>query len=222
VLTAQSPYFDVEFSPALREVARLNGLPATRFFELGYGNGDLLRWAAARGFHCSGVETEPRLLERARKEGFDVFPSIEHAGDALAARSVGLAAAFDVLEHLPQADLLAALACVERLLIPGGVFVARFPNGDSPFSLLLQNGDATHVTAIGSLKITQLALAGGLTPLVIRNAAQPPVAGIGARLNRTAANAARFTIERALQNLYYQGRRVALGANLVVILQKPR
>lgn len=31
--------------------------------------------------------------------------------------------------------------------------IARFPNGDSPFGLVNQNGDVTHLNAIGSRKI---------------------------------------------------------------------
>jgi hypothetical protein len=42
------------------------------------------------------------------------------------------------------------------MLRNGGVFIARFPNGDSPFGLANQNGDLTHVTAIGSEKFRYL------------------------------------------------------------------
>ena len=35
-------------------------------------------------------------------------------------------------------------------MIKGGKFIARVPNGDSPFGMPLQNGDLTHQTIIGS------------------------------------------------------------------------
>jgi hypothetical protein len=39
---------------------------------------------------------------------------------------------------------------VKRVLKPGGRFIARCPNGDSPFRLVNQNGDVTQVTSIAA------------------------------------------------------------------------
>jgi hypothetical protein len=81
--------------------------------------------------------------------------------------------AFDVLEHIPQ-DLLSNLILdISRVLKSDGVFLARFPNGDSPFGLINQNGDATHVTTIGSNKIKYFAAQANMQVIFIGGEAQP-------------------------------------------------
>ena len=61
-----------------------------------------------------------------------------------------LVIALDVMEHINKKDLEKFLFEVQRVLIKGGKFIARVPNGDSPFGLPLQNGDLTHQSIIGS------------------------------------------------------------------------
>jgi SAM-dependent methyltransferase len=74
-----------------------------------------------------------------------------------ASESFDLVAAFDVMEHIPLEELPGFLREVRRVLRPGGVYVAKFPNGDSPFGRHIQNGDVTHRTAIGSIRARYLA-----------------------------------------------------------------
>jgi len=55
----------------------------------------------------------------------------------------------------------------------GGHFIARFPNGDSPFGLPYQNGDVTHVTAIGSGKVAFFAAKSNMEIVFLGGEAQP-------------------------------------------------
>ena len=50
-------------------------------------------------------------------------------------------------------EALGFLRDVMRVLKPGARAVLRFPNGDSPFGLVHQNADVTHVNAIGRGKV---------------------------------------------------------------------
>ena len=61
------------------------------------------------------------------------------------------------MEHISKEDLENFLSDVQRVLIKGGKFIARVPNGDSPFGLPLQHGDVTHKTVIGSGMMKYLA-----------------------------------------------------------------
>lgn len=216
----ENAYFDAEFALALE---RLVGFGRdVRLLELGFGSGALLSWARVRGFERYGIEADPVLLDLAERCGVRAFPSLAQALAVLESAAVHLIAAFDVLEHIPQDRLPEYMVGIERLLVPGGIFIARFPNGDSPFGLALQNGDLTHVTAIGSRKISHLASLSRLEVLDIRNPAQPSLGpGLRGMVRRHIANGLRSVIERAVGSLYYGGRRISLAANLVALLQKP-
>ena len=49
--------------------------------------------------------------------------------------------AFDVFEHFALEEIEARLAALETMIRPGGHLLMRFPNGQSPFGLVLQHGD---------------------------------------------------------------------------------
>lgn len=131
-------------------------LPAgSQALEIGFGNGAFLEFGRRRGWRMHGTEANPTLVDRARSKGFQAIHSESLAG--FADSSFHLVAAFDVLEHIPLDQLPGFLAEVRRVLRPEGLFLARFPNGDSPFGLPIQNGDPTHRTAIGSIRARWLA-----------------------------------------------------------------
>jgi SAM-dependent methyltransferase len=81
--------------------------------------------------------------------------------------------AFDVLEHIPQNELPNFINEVKRILKNGGFFISRFPNGDSPFGLINQNGDTTHLTTIGSGKAYFFAAQCDMDVVFVGGEAQP-------------------------------------------------
>lgn len=178
------------------EMARLRRCPpvAARVVEIGFGNGQFLSFCRDRGWQVSGTEANDGLVRMARAAGYDALPL--DALQTLPAASVDLVAAFDVLEHLTLAGIVDLLRDVRRILAADGMFVARFPNGDSPFGLPYQNGDPTHVTTIGSARIRQLAQAAGLTVDLVAGEARPLLAG-GWRLtlHRLVANPVRNLLD---------------------------
>jgi SAM-dependent methyltransferase len=150
--------------------------PRCRVLEIGFGNGSFLAYGAKRQWEMHGTEVNAGLLERARQRGFRVV----HADsfNLFPDNHFDMVAAFDVLEHLPQDDLLNFLRDIQRVLVDGGVFIARFPNGDSPFGSFFQNGDPTHMTAIGSLKVRYLARELGVELVYVGGEPQSLFAGL--------------------------------------------
>lgn len=140
-----------------QEVARCERpLPAgSRVLELGFGNGAFLAWGRTQGWEMHGTEVNPPLVDAARAAGFEAMCTDTFA--PLPDAQFDLVVAFDVLEHIPQPLLPVVLRSIQRVLKPGGAFLARFPNADSPFGLANQHGDLTHVTAIGRGKVVYLA-----------------------------------------------------------------
>lgn len=138
--------------------------------EIGFGNGGFLAYCRARNWRVEGIEIDPELIRRAEAMGFSAT-RMEAFGDFLAEKkqSYDLVVAWDVLEHIPLRDLQKLVKDVASLLKPGGYFMARFPNGHSPFGRLLQYGDLTHITVIGAYMAEQLGVMSGLKLVRIAN-----------------------------------------------------
>lgn len=208
-------YFSAEVE--LRKAER------ARVLELGFGNGTFLGWARDMGAEVHGVEANPLLVMRAQ----EMFGTI-HTHSRLDAPELDALrgafshiVAFDVLEHIEQRDYPGLFSRFTELLTPGGKCILRYPNGDSPFGRRIQNGDPTHVTAIGRDKLAYFARRAGLTVEVVRSPALP-TSGVGWRraAKRHVILAMRFCVE-AFLGLAYYGRRIPLGENSTAVLIRP-
>jgi 2-polyprenyl-3-methyl-5-hydroxy-6-metoxy-1,4-benzoquinol methylase len=147
----ETKYFDSE----LREITA-HGAAISEVLEIGFGNGSFLAYCAARGWNVVGTEQDTELLRIGTASGFTVHPADYLS--SLPDRSFDLIAMFDVLEHIPQDAMVDFLSTLEHKIRVGGAILFRFPNSDSWIGNPLQNGDPTHVTAIGYLKMTYFAL----------------------------------------------------------------
>lgn len=155
------------------EIQRV-GMPINRgadVLEVGFGSGSFLAYAQKHHWNAWGTEVNMNLVELATEKGFNVrqTDSLSDFTD----NSFDLVVAFDVLEHIPQTLLPQFLAEIKRVLKDNGIFIARFPNGDSPFGLRSQNGDLTHLTVIGSSKARQLAAKVNMDILFVGGEAMP-------------------------------------------------
>lgn len=159
-----SAYFDAE----LREASQ--GRKLRDVLEIGFGNGTFLGHARSRGWNAVGLELLPELIAEAEAAGFEAHPA-----DALAtlpAESFDAVVAFDVFEHIAPDDSVDFLRECRRVLRPGGAVVLKYPNADSPLGLPYQNGDPTHVNAIGVFKLQYYANAAALTVERFRGSAR--------------------------------------------------
>ena len=202
-----------------RELSMLAPFAGKRILEVGFGNGNVLRFAKERGAEVWGTEMIPELLQAARAAGFQVSDGADLFGIKRHAGSFDAVLAFDVLEHMDKDELVRFFGTVQALLKPGGVFLARFPNGDSPFGRRYQHGDLTHKTAIGSRLVEHLAAVSGFRVAAVRN---PRTEFLGNPLV-----AAAQVLQRGLRNLVEMGlgytffnRRVPMDQNLVAHLVK--
>lgn len=218
--------WDGAFAASEREAryftAEFDGIPLSgrRLLEIGFGNGSLLAWARDQGAQVSGVEHDGGMCEAGREAGFEV------ATDSLATLAgrgleYDLIVAFDVIEHWDCAELVEGFAHVRSLLRAGGWFVARFPNGQSPFGRVYQHGDFTHKSTLSTYKIEYLARLTGLEVVRIGNACRVSAkAGILPALRQRWLALQRRRIERRIARLYGI-RRLPLDPNLVAVLRRP-
>ena len=142
-----------------------------KVLEIGFGNGNFLAFGREKGWDISGTEVNEALVRVAQDRGF----SATHAGDlsSFPDDAYDLIVAFDVLEHIPQDELPDMILEIKRVLKKDGFFIARFPNGDSPFGLMNQNGDVTHITAIGSGKVHYFAAKTDMAVIFVGGEAEP-------------------------------------------------
>jgi 2-polyprenyl-3-methyl-5-hydroxy-6-metoxy-1,4-benzoquinol methylase len=209
-------YFDGEL--ASKGVALRGGL---RILEIGFGNGEFLRYARDHGCDVVGTELNPELVNTAKSAGYSAFTpeNFETAPDS----DFHLIVLFDVLEHIPQDELPAMLASLAARLAIGGKIFCRFPNGDSPLGRPFQYGDVTHITVIGEFKLNYIARAAGLK--VIRFGGQFRV--LPDRRFRTLLSYAmirlmELVVERPIKSIFYRGWRFAVfSPNSIAVIARP-
>ena len=122
-----------------------------RVLEIGYGSGKLLRFLSDNGCTISGLEIQMDLIKEAEALGISVATNINNFSDTF-----DLIIGFDVLEHLTIDQLQEFFYESQNKLTKNGKMLFRFPNADSYAGMAAQNGDYTHLTAIGKSKLQQI------------------------------------------------------------------
>ena len=213
----ESTYFMAELAAA--RIAVNTGI---RVLDLGFGNGSFLGWCRSLSAAPHGIEVNPRLVQRARLHGFTCATDLQQLQDEAGNTPYDLITAFDVLEHIERAALVTFVAEIRIYCHPNTIVLLRFPNGDNPFALPLQNGDVTHFTAIGQTMVHQVAALAGFEAVRIGAPAQPQC-----RLGLKRALIAlglplRSIIGTCIRHLFMGGAPVLFCANLLVTLRPTR
>jgi len=217
--------WDGAFAPTDKELryfaAEFKGVPlrGLRVLEIGFGNGAFLAFAKGEGARVVGIEINAAMCEAARSHGFE---ALDASLIELASRGerYDVVAAFDVLEHWDTNELVENFRAIHTLLNDGGVFVSRFPNGQSPFGRVFQHGDFSHKSTLSTYKIEYLASLTGFDIVRIDNVRRVPSRpGPLASLRHAWLARRRRWIERSIARLYGI-RKLPLDPNLVAVLKK--
>lgn len=217
--------WDGAFAPTDRELryfaAEFRGIPlrGLRVLEIGFGNGGFLVFAKGEGADVAGIEINAAMREAARKHGFE---ALDASLAELVARGerYDVIAAFDVLEHWDTNELVENFRAIHALLRGGGLFISRFPNGQSPFGRVFQHGDFSHKSTLSTYKIEYLAALTGFAIVRIDNVRRVPSRpGPLASVRHWWLARRRRWIERSIARLYGI-RKLPLDPNLVAVLKK--
>lgn len=169
---------------------------------MGFGNGALLGWCRDRGINIIGTEIQDELVERANSMGF--FAAKDFS--AIRPESFDMVVALDVFEHIIYEDLVAVCMKLHDLLRPGAILIARFPNGDSPFSMPHKQGDPTHVNVIGSGFARKLMAESGFDVVELREPAEIPL---------TLSSRLKAPIKRGLRSIFWLVSKYTFMGNTV-------
>ena len=190
------------------------------FHEIGFGDGSFMRYGKDNGWRVTGTEINKDLVEKATDLKYEVCFSenIKH----LENNHYDLIVAFDVLEHIEKNKIELLLVEVTEKLKHGGVFIARFPNGDSFLGMPYQNADITHKTIIGSEMAKFLSMSAGFSEVIIRGQAMPIISGSTRHtIQRIIAWPIKKIINIILNITFYPGSKYEFcSPNLVMIAIK--
>ncbi|MCH2171994.1 methyltransferase domain-containing protein [Myxococcota bacterium] len=132
--------------------------------DLGCGYGGVLYYAQREGYrNLRGVDLSQEQVDEAARLGVE---GVSQGGlmDTLAGltdSSQDLILAIDVLEHQTRDELIALVDEVFRVLRPGGRWLIKVPNGESPLFGRVRYGDLTHEIAFTRDSLPALLLASG-------------------------------------------------------------
>ena len=170
--------------------------PSARVFEVGCGDGQLLELARSRGFSAvEGIDLSFEQVERAHRLGRN-FVRLADAITVLGEKEVGsvdVLLAFDVLEHLPESELLPFLKAAKRALSGQGRLLIHTVNAQSPFFGRIRYGDFTHTTAFTPQSLRQLLFAAGF-PNADAIEDSPVIHGVKSALRALAWKAIRLAL----------------------------
>lgn len=170
------------------------GMRSGRAIDVGFGNGGMLTLLNSLDFDALGIELNSILCDRARTAGFQAFESFDAYSISSGLQEVDLVTCFHVLEHIEKKNLNVFFSEIAKVLTPSGYFIAAFPNGESPFSALAQNGDLTHETQLTRETCRLLGNANGL--LFRSYSAFPPPALFSTKLSERFFGYLRFSCEK--------------------------
>lgn len=209
-------YYGVEIKRIGSRIAR-----NSKVLEIGFGNGGFLRFARDRGWVILGTEVNEELVKAAKEQGYGAFKCEDVSG--FEDNEFDLVVAFDVIEHIPQHELLGFFLDVRRILKDKGHFIARFPNGDSPLGLPYQNGDVTHVTTIGSGKATYFAQKANMEVVFLGGEAQPIVGTSFVHfVHRIVAVPTKRVINFIVKNIWFPRSNVEFCASNLTLIYRAR
>ena len=193
----------------------------SKILEIGFGNGSFIGWCKQNNYEIMGVETNELLVDRCNKYGVRSFNSLKSQEILKLNGYFSVIVGFNVLEHLEKTELSEFVLTVRNLLMKNGIFIASFPNGDSPFGRINQNGDLTHNSSIGRGTIEQLCSENNLELINLRQPARPLIGG--GLLNMIyvlVSTPFRFALENIFRLIYFPKTKIPFDLNYIAVIRK--
>lgn len=133
---------------------------SAKIIDLGCGFGGFLYFLNQEGYtNTMGIDCSQEQVDLALKLGLknvscaDILETlVKHP------QEFDCIAAIDVLEHFRKEEILKLFQAAHNALKPGGTFIIKSPNGESPLSNAYLYMDFTHETIFTRISISELLL----------------------------------------------------------------
>ena len=114
--------------------------------DLGAGRGELIQLMQSHGLFSYGIDIDQSVVSSAVARGLDVrLSDIDSFLDDCASSSLDVVTAIQVVEHVNTDQLVSWFGKIQRVLKPGGVFIAETPNPHAIDAFKAFWVDVTHV-----------------------------------------------------------------------------
>lgn len=127
--------------------------PETPWLDIGCGAGEFLHFLAGHGWPAEGIDMRATEVARCQAQGLsvseaDALTHLRALHDAGAAHQFSGISLFQVIEHLPPADVLPLLNLCIQSLMPGGMLLVETINLRHPLAFSSFYTDPTHQTPL--------------------------------------------------------------------------
>lgn len=213
---ARSASYLAEYSAQF--AGALASLPAgSRVLDLGCGTGSFLNWLRLQpGIQACGVDSSRSQIENLQRFLPDVEATCAEGRAYLRAHRAAFAGIYclDVIEHIPDDELLDFLEGIREALVPGGFLFCKVPNAANIFGSYSRYIDMTHERAFTSGSLLQLLSAAGF----VRGRNVPVRA---ARFDRRLRLQIEFLLHRGLYLLTGRGGERHFASNVCALAHRP-
>lgn len=141
--------FDI-YANLLKSYSKCDIGKNAKILEIGYGNGDFLRYAKNKNLDIYGYEINPILINRFKKN-FNILRDLDSYSNHF-----DVIVILDVVEHFGKKQLLNNFLTYKKILKPGGLILGRVPNCSCSIGLFDAFGDLSHKSFFNYQSLDQL------------------------------------------------------------------
>ena len=188
-----------------------------KIFEIGCGDGALMKWFKDQDHEVSGVDINQFSIDNLISEGFNVkkaniLNNLQYIND-----KYDLIICMDVLEHFRYEELNKLFAYFSKSLKSTSLIYVRVPNSQSPLGAYYQFGDPTHRSFLSLTALEYFSESHNLSIKIAKNS-YISRRGFKGELAHLFRKAVLFTIQNFLSLIFY-GKKTLLAPNISVVIE---
>ncbi len=191
-----------------------------KIFEIGCGDGALMKWFKDQDHEVFGVDINQSSVDNLISEGFNVkraniLNNLEYIDD-----KYDLVICMDVLEHFRNEELNKLFEYFSKFLKSTSLIYVRVPNSQSPLGAYYQFGDPTHRSFLSLTALEFYSESHNLSIKISKNS-YISRKGFKGELAHLFRKVVLFVIENFLSLIFF-GKKTLLAPNISVVIENKK